>query len=213
MRCDTTALTVGLVLILAFGSDALAQRGSTPKQPEKPAVKTQEKGATKAQTRPAAKEEATPTTPPAPPSPPQQVVMPDAEKIVLLVRTTLLTLDDAIQTGNFTVMRDKSAPGFRENNSASQLGQIFSGLAKSGVDISVVSVMTPQLSETPVLDQEKGMLNIKGFFPSRPTRIDFELLFQSVGGRWKLFGLSVQPVQPPAAPQASSGGSAPAARP
>ena len=29
-----------------------------------------------------------------------QVVMPDAEKIVLLLRTTLITLNDAIQTGN-----------------------------------------------------------------------------------------------------------------
>src|SRR5262245_45217622 len=34
-----------------------------------------------------------------------QVVMPDAEQIVLLLRTTLVTLNDAIQTGNFTVLR------------------------------------------------------------------------------------------------------------
>jgi hypothetical protein len=212
MRCST-ALTASLVLLLALASDASAQRGATPKATEKPSAKTPEKaGATKAKTT-------VKDAPPAPPAPSaQQVVMPEAEKIVLLVRTTLITLNDAIQTGNFTVMRDKSAPGFRDNNSASQLGQIFSGLAKSGVDMSFVSVVTPQLSETPVLDQEKGMLNIKGFFPTQPTQIDFELLFQTVGGRWKLFGLSVQPspVQPPAAPaapQASSGGGAPAAQP
>jgi hypothetical protein len=36
--------------------------------------------------------------------------MPDAEKIVLLVRTTLITLNDALQTGNFTVLRDIGAP-------------------------------------------------------------------------------------------------------
>jgi hypothetical protein len=33
-----------------------------------------------------------------------QVVMPDAEKIVLLVRVALITLNDALQTGNFTVL-------------------------------------------------------------------------------------------------------------
>ena len=38
--------------------------------------------------------------------------MPDAEKIVLLLRNTLITLNDAIQTGNFTVLRDRGAPGF-----------------------------------------------------------------------------------------------------
>jgi hypothetical protein len=36
--------------------------------------------------------------------------MPEAEKVVLLLRTTLLTLNDALQTGNFTVLRDVSAP-------------------------------------------------------------------------------------------------------
>jgi hypothetical protein len=61
---------------------------------------------------------------------------PEAEKIVLIVRKTLITLNDAIQTGNLTVMRDKSAPGFRENHFASQIGQIFYGLARSGVDMA-----------------------------------------------------------------------------
>ena len=55
-----------------------------------------------------------------------QIVMPDAGKIVILVRTALLTLNDAVQTGNFTVLRDKGAPGFGEANSAARLSQIFS---------------------------------------------------------------------------------------
>src|SRR5262249_32830108 len=66
---------------------------------------------------------------PAPPAPapaqPSQVIMPDAEKVVLLVRSTLLTLNDALQTGNFTVLRDVAAPGFREANSAARLSETF----------------------------------------------------------------------------------------
>jgi hypothetical protein len=147
---------------------------------------------------------------PVPPRP--QIVMPDAEKIVLLVRTTLLTLSDALHTGNYTVFRDKAAPGFRDANSAARLGQIFASLAASGVDLSVVSVLTPQLSEAPILDQERGTLNLKGYFPTRPTQIDFEVLFQSVNGRWQVFGLAVQPVsapQPPEVGSAATGSAAP----
>jgi len=69
--------------------------------------------------------------------------MPDDDKIVLLVRTTLLTLNDALRTGNYTVLRDRGAPAFRDANSAARLGQIFASLATSGVDLSVVSVMPP----------------------------------------------------------------------
>jgi hypothetical protein len=128
--------------------------------------------------------------------------MPDAEEIVLLLRTTLLTLNDAIETGNFTVLRDKGAPGFRDANTPARLSLAFSDLASKHVDLSPVSILSPQLTEPPGLDQQKGMLHLKGYFPGQPVQINFEVLYQAVGGRWQLFGLSVQPggpttVQPP----------------
>ena len=36
------------------------------------------------------------------------------------------------------------------------------------------------------------MLQLKGYFPGRPVQINFEVLYQVVSGRWRLFGLSVQ---------------------
>jgi hypothetical protein len=131
--------------------------------------------------------------------------MPDAEKIVLLLRTTLISLNDAIQTGNYTVLRDRGAPGFREANSAARLSQSFSDLASKGIDLSGVTVMTPQLIEPPGLDEQKGMLHLRGYFPTKPVQINFEVLYQSVAGHWQLFGLSVQPSAPPPEPQAASG--------
>jgi len=132
--------------------------------------------------------------------------MPDAEKIVLLLRNTLITLNDALQTGNFTVLRDVAAPGFRELNSAARLSQIFSSLVQQGVDLSPVTVITPQLAEAPTLDQQKGMLHLKGYFPGQPVQINFEVLYQAVDGRWRLFGLSVQPASTTTAPQSASDG-------
>jgi hypothetical protein len=132
-------------------------------------------------------------------APAPQVAMPDAEGIVLLTRTTLTTLNDALQTGNFTVLRDRAAPGFRDANSAARLGQIFAGLAQRGIDLAAVSILAPQLDRTPAIDPQSGLLNIKGHFPGQPVRIDFELLFQPVAGRWRVLGLSVQPVSTTAA--------------
>jgi hypothetical protein len=110
--------------------------------------------------------------------------------------------DSSLQTGNFTVLRDRGAPGFRDANSAARLSQAFSDLASRGVDLSVVSVVAPQLTEAPTLDQQKGMLRLKGYFPWQPVQIIFEVLYQSVGGRWQLFGLSVNPSE--AQPSAST---------
>jgi hypothetical protein len=138
-----------------------------------------------------------------------QVVMPDAEKIVLLLRVALITLNDALQTGNFTVLRDMGAPGFRDANTAARLSQSFSDLAAKNIDLSSVSIIAPQLSQPPALDQAKGMLHLKGYFPGQPVQINFEMLYQAVDGRWRLFGLSVQPGPPTqSAPAAKATGPA-----
>ncbi|HXF54872.1 MAG TPA: hypothetical protein VNK52_12180 [Hyphomicrobiaceae bacterium] len=139
---------------------------------------------------------------PAPAHP--QVVMPDQNKILLLVRTTLLTLNDALHTGNYTVLRDVAAPAFREANSAARLAQIFGPLAQRGVDLTPVAVLTPQLANAPTLDPKTGMLHIKGSFPGQPVQLNFEVLYQPVGGRWRLFGLAVNPAT--AGPTASAEG-------
>ena len=78
------------------------------------------------------------------------------------------------------------------------------------MDLSVTSVLSPQLTEAPVLDQAKGMLNIKGYFPTTPVQINFEMLFQSVAGRWRLFGISVQPTNAAPAPSPAPGSPPPA---
>ena len=45
--------------------------------------------------------------------------------------------------------------------------------------------IAPQLSEAPALDQQKGMLHLKGYFPGQPVQINFDILYQAVGGRWR----------------------------
>lgn len=86
-------------------------------------------------------------------------------------------------------------------------------LASKGIDLSTTSVIAPQLTEPPGLDQAKGMLRLKGYFPGRPVQINFEMLFQAVDGRWRLFGLSVQPGPAVAAQSAPAAQNAPQSGP
>src|SRR5262249_42774939 len=178
------ALTTSVILFFGLCAGVLAQDQHAAKPPHP------------LPSQPQSQRPGTPSRP--------QVGMPDAQKIVLLLRGTLSTLNDALQTGNFTVLRDVAAPGFREVNSAARLSQIFSSLAQQGVDLSLVAVITPQLAEAPTLDQEKGMLHLKGYFPGQPVQLDFEMLYQAVEGRWRLFGLSVQPANSTTSPPIAS---------
>jgi hypothetical protein len=122
------------------------------------------------------------------------------EQALYLIRSTLLALNDANRSGNYTVLRDLAAPGFQVKNSAADLGLIFSDLRRRHVDLFAVALMAPQLAAPPSLDGN-GMLRLSGHFPTQPLQIKFDLLFHNVDRNWRLFGISVQ--TPEVAPQAN----------
>jgi hypothetical protein len=123
----------------------------------------------------------------------------DRNGVVILVRSTLLALDQANKTGNYTVLRDIGAPGF-QSNSAARLGEIFAKLRSDNLDLSGVAVIDPQLNVLPEIEAN-GLMHMAGFFPSVPTQVNFDLSFAAVSGQWRLFGISVSIGQSgPAAP-------------
>jgi hypothetical protein len=153
---------------------------------------------------------------PAAPAAPQnapgaRLPVPPAETLVLLIRMSLLTLNDALQTGNYTVLRDRGSPAFREANSAAKLSRIFSQLEGKGIDLAPVTIRAPQLTEAAVTDPGQR-LRVKGFFPGQPTQLEFDLAYEPVNGHWQLFGISVAEV-PAAAQAAAPQKAAPAQKP
>jgi hypothetical protein len=125
----------------------------------------------------------------------------DRNGVLILIRSTLLALHHANQTGNYTVLRDLGAPGF-QTNTAARLAEIFASQRAQNLDLSGVAVLEPQLTRLPQIVQG-GLMHMAGFFPSVPLQVNFELLFAPVEGRWKLFGVSLNVGQTaPTAPQA-----------
>src|SRR5438093_710192 len=134
-----------------------------------------------------------------PPAQPAQAaapefVIPSAEIIMVLIRSTLLSLNDALRTGNYTVLRDLASPSFRENNSAGRLHEIFSGLSAQRIDLSAVAILAPKLPQAPSVDQNKR-LHITGYFPGEPVQLNFELVFEAVANQWRIYGISVNPTK------------------
>jgi hypothetical protein len=140
--------------------------------------------------------------PAAQPAAPQPAQI-DRNGVLILIRSTILALDQANKTGNYTVLRDLGAPGFQANNAA-RLAEIFATQRRDNLDLSGVAVIDPQLTVLPQIEGN-GMMRMAGFFPSVPQQVNFEMLFAAVNGQWRLFGLSVNIGQSgPVAPQPPS---------
>ena len=140
--------------------------------------------------------------------------VPPAENLVLLIRLSLLTLNDALQTGNYTVLRDLAGPLFQRGNTAAALSRVFAKLESQGIDLAAVAIMTPQLTTAEVGGAEQR-LHVRGHFPGQPTQIEFDLTYEPYEGHWKLYGLSVAavPVQAPVPVAQNPAPKAPAAKP
>jgi hypothetical protein len=140
------------------------------------------------------------TQTPAPAAAAKTALPVNLEQALYLIRSTLLTLNDANRSGNYTVLRDLAAPGFQTKNSAADLALIFADLRRRNFDLFAVALIAPHLSAAPALNPQ-GMLQLSGVFPTRPLQIKFDLLFENVHGQWRLFGISVAT---PQAPQAAA---------
>ena len=118
--------------------------------------------------------------------------VPDNYQLSLLIFSTLTALDQANSTGNYSVLRELAAPDFQRLNPAQKLAGIFSKYRDRHVVLAPVILYQPRLIEEPQLGPE-GILHLKGFFPTRPLRIGFDLSYQLVDGSWRLMALSISP--------------------
>jgi hypothetical protein len=125
---------------------------------------------------------------PAEPTPPAvgaaAVAIPDQYKINMLIRTTLIALSQANQTGNYSVLRDLSTQQFQAMNTDARLAEIFAGLRQRNLDLSPVIFFDPKLLRAPAV-QDNGILRLTGFLDTKPERVLFDMGFQSVEGQWK----------------------------
>ena len=116
--------------------------------------------------------------------------IPDGPALNILIRRTLLTLNDANLSGNYTVLHDLAAPGFRTANDPAKLAGIFAKLRESKMDFAPIVYFNPKLVRQPEITKA-GLLRVSGFMPTRPQQVNFDMLFQQVSGRWRLFGIAV----------------------
>ena len=125
-----------------------------------------------------------------------QSKMPTERGLEVLVKSSLLSFNDANVTGNYTVFHAKLSKPFRQKFSPEQLKAIFKEFAEKDIDIDIIAAMKPAYDPAPVIDGD-GRLIVKGAFPTEPARVVFELDFIPSDAEWKLIGINVKTTRAP----------------
>ncbi len=119
----------------------------------------------------------------------QSAELPTAKVEEVMVKTSLLTLNDANLTGNYDVLHARMAKAFRERFSADTLKQAFKSFAGHHIDAIAGMAIVP--TDDPAID-DKGALHLRGYFDTTPSRLSYELDYAVSEGEWKLIAIDVK---------------------
>lgn len=117
--------------------------------------------------------------------------IPNAMEQEVLIKASLLTLNDANITGNYSVLHAKLSKPFREQFSADRLKQSFREFAEKKADWEAIAAMPPIPTAKAHIDKS-GALILRGFFDAGATHVIYELDFLPSEGEWKASNLTVR---------------------
>ena len=118
-------------------------------------------------------------------------VIPDENTLARLVWSTMIAVDNANRTGDYSVLYALTSPGFKRANSVNSLAANFTDLRARRVDVGRAIMMSPTYYRPPSVDAG-GNLRLRGGFDYRPKSVRFDLLFvQVASGGWRINAISV----------------------
>jgi hypothetical protein len=108
----------------------------------------------------------------------------------VLIKSILLTLNDAVATDNFTVMHAKISKPFRDQFPPEKLRSVFKDLIEKRAVFDAV-VAKPIVPDGDAKIDDNGVLRLKGRFETTPKQVKYQLGFIASDGLWKLSGITI----------------------
>ena len=115
--------------------------------------------------------------------------LPSKEEQEILIKTTLLTLNDANLTDDYAVLHAKLSKPFREQMDAEKLKVAFKEFVDKKGDISVVAAKSPIPDADGAIGKD-GVLELSGTFDTKP-KVTYKLRYLMSEGVWKPLGINV----------------------
>lgn len=104
---------------------------------------------------------------------------------------TTLAFAEAVNANDLSLFRNQTTKEFKTEFSHEQFEKAFSGFIEQKINLLPVAKLKPQFHSPPFL-REDGALTLKGYFPTRPSQVEFDYIFFWRDKGWKVSGISLQ---------------------
>jgi hypothetical protein len=120
---------------------------------------------------------------------------PEPEMQEILIKTTLLTFNDANVTQNYNVLHAKLSKQFRDQFPPERLKEVFKPFAEQKIDIDLIAAKAPIPAKEAAID-DRGVLSLSGHFDTKPSHVFYDLGYVMSDGEWRPIKINVN-VKPP----------------
>lgn len=123
--------------------------------------------------------------------------VPSNDKLQTLVKTSFLDFGDAVQGEDFSDFHKKTAKVWRDTTTPEKLDEAFKVFTKEKAIYNFNKAVAPldaDFSPAPKIDKVQGMdaLVVKGSYPTKPQKANFEFKYVMDDGTWKLIAVNVK---------------------
>lgn len=122
--------------------------------------------------------------------PKEKLGLPSGVETRRLVKITLITFNNAVKTGNFSVLHTKAATPFRRKYKPAGLRWLFRDFRARKIDIAAIVNLEPIWAEAPQVDNN-GQLRLRGYFATLPSQVRFDLSYAKERKSWRLTRIGI----------------------
>src|SRR5262245_46501433 len=116
--------------------------------------------------------------------------VPDRLGLEAMIKSTLLTFNDANVTGNYTVLHAKLSKPFRDQYSPERLKEVFKAFADNRIDFDVIAAKIPIFDDEPKITAS-GILMLKGHFDTNPN-VNYDIDYIESENAWRPIKINVR---------------------
>ncbi|HEX8281561.1 MAG TPA: hypothetical protein VF551_09295, partial [Chthoniobacterales bacterium] len=121
----------------------------------------------------------------------EEVKLPSETEIKALVRDSLLRFNEAVQAKSFVGFHKQVAALWQKQITPEKLQSLFQVFIEQKADISPVAKLEPTFVNPPAIDED-GLLQVEGFYPTKPNRVRFKLGYLFETPEWRLIKINVK---------------------
>ncbi len=117
--------------------------------------------------------------------------LPSDDELKKLATKSLLDFNKSVQTNDFKPFYETLSELWKRQTTPEKLRDAFKQFVDKKVDIGLIAKSTPVFDKKPAVGAD-GILELNGYYPTKPFKVRFELKYTYEHPDWKLTGIHVK---------------------